>query len=1021
MSHPDSQETQAATHGLGQPTDAHLASTVAPASPRITSVPTSSSPPLLSHADFPGYELLGELGRGGMGVVYLARQMALNRRVALKVIRSDDASPDMVARFRAEAEAVARLQHPHIVQIYEIGVWNCGNASSPYFSLELLEGGSLSRLIGGAPLEPQRAAELVRTLAGAVHYAHERGVLHRDLKPSNVLLNADGTPKIVDFGLAKKLDDRSGATRTGDILGTPSYMAPEQALGHRDLGPAADTYALGAILYEALTGRPPFRGATVLDTLEQVRTQEPVPPARLQPTVPRDLNTVCLKCLEKDPRRRYGSSAELADDLDRFLNHRPVRARPVGAVGRLARWARRQPGVAAALAGVVASLLIGTAVALTLAAVAMRARRDAEAAEALAREEADVAVAVSEFLRHDLLSQATPFSQDARRHPDRDLTVRAALERASQRIGERFEGRPHVEAAIRVTIGSTFISLGEYDKARPHLDRALDLYRTHRGDEHVETYAALMALAELHRYQDRFDEAELLSVRAREGFVRLLGPDHREALRAANQIANVYYLRADYAHAQDLMEETLTSCRRVLGDADGLTVTIIGNLAEVYQIRRYDDKAEAFYRDYIQGSAIVHGIDHPTTTDAKRRLGVFSYEIGNYDKAEPLLRQAFNDHHRLLGPEHPLTLVAENSLAVTLLAREKYTEAEPLLTRVVEVSRRTLGPEHRDTLTPLANLAVVLWKTGKLDKAEPLFVEAVEQFQKTFGPDHPKVLSTRLNLGGVREGRGKPKEAETEYRTVLEGRRRTFGEAHPDTLAVYPLLARVCEADHRREDAESLLKRAVEVALTRGKVTAEIGDAENSLGLFYQRYGRQDEAAASFQRSMTANRQVHGDDHPKTSQSRNNLIATYHMGGKYTEAEPLCIEDLESCRRRLNSTDPGLQRALRALGLTLVKLRKHVEAEPILREAIASPARPPVDSWQTFHMKSLLGASLAGQKKYTEAEPLLLQGYEGLKAREAKLVPVIRFVLTDALERVVSLYEAQGQTGKAQEWRQRGK
>jgi Tol biopolymer transport system component len=308
----------------------------------------------------PGYELLGELGRGGMGVVYKARQVGLNRLVALKVILAGEhAGPEQAARFRREAEAAARLQHPHIVQIHDIAE----HQGRPYFSMEYLPRGSLAQRLGGTPLPARQAAALVEALARAVQVAHERGVVHRNLKPANVLLAADGQPKVGDFGLAKWLDGSGGQTHTGAVMGTPSYMAPEQAAGRaKDVGPAADLYALGAILYEALTGRPPFKAATQVETIQQVLSAEPVPPARLQRQVPRDLETVCLRCLEKDPRRRYATAAELADDLRRFLKGEPVQARPVRAWERGLKWARRRPALAGlAVVGLVAlvSVLAG--------------------------------------------------------------------------------------------------------------------------------------------------------------------------------------------------------------------------------------------------------------------------------------------------------------------------------------------------------------------------------------------------------------------------------------------------------------------------------------------------------------------------------------------------------------------------------------------------------------------------------------------------------------------------------------
>jgi serine/threonine-protein kinase len=302
----------------------------------------------LGRLSLPGYEVLEVLGRGGMAVVYKARQQSLRRVVALKVVLGGaHATADEVARFQVEAEAVAELHHPHIVQIYEVG----RHDGCPYCCLEFIDGGNLADKLQTGPLPFEQAARLAETLARAMHAAHEHGIVHRDLKPGNVLLTADGVPKITDFGVAKRMDSELARTKTGAVLGTPGYMAPEQAAGRRDVGPAADVYGLGALLYEMLTGRPPFQDETPLDTVLRVLSDEPVPPRRLRAKLPRDLQTICLKCLEKDPRRRYPSALALAEDLHNFLAGEPIAARPPGPLGRLDRWARRRPALAATWLG----------------------------------------------------------------------------------------------------------------------------------------------------------------------------------------------------------------------------------------------------------------------------------------------------------------------------------------------------------------------------------------------------------------------------------------------------------------------------------------------------------------------------------------------------------------------------------------------------------------------------------------------------------------------------------------------
>jgi serine/threonine protein kinase/WD40 repeat protein len=306
---------------------------------------------------FGDYELLEEIARGGMGVVYRARQVKLNRLVAVKMILAGQlAGTAEVARFHAEAKAAANLQHPHIVAIHEVGE----HEGQHYFSMDYVEGKSLADIVHENPLPARQAARYVQLIAGAIHYAHQHGTLHRDLKPSNVLIDTNDQPRVTDFGLAKRMEADSRLTGTGQVLGTPSYMPPEQAAADRgQMGPASDVYALGAVLYELVTGRPPFRAETPLDTLLQVLDTEPVPPRLLNPKVDRDLETICLKCLQKEPRRRYASAQDLADDLNRYLKGQPIQARPVGSTQRLWRWCRRNPVIASLAATVALSVIAG--------------------------------------------------------------------------------------------------------------------------------------------------------------------------------------------------------------------------------------------------------------------------------------------------------------------------------------------------------------------------------------------------------------------------------------------------------------------------------------------------------------------------------------------------------------------------------------------------------------------------------------------------------------------------------------
>jgi serine/threonine-protein kinase len=419
--------------------------------------------------EVPGYEILGELGRGGMGVVYQARQLGLNRVVALKVILAGThAGEAELARFRTEAEAVARLQHPNVVQIHEVGQ----REGLPFFSLEYCPGGSLADRLDGTPWPAVRAAALVETLAHAVQAAHEQGVIHRDLKPANVLLASDGTPKITDFGLAKRLDVEAGQTQSGAIVGTPSYMAPEQAAGKgKAVGAAADVYALGAVLYECVTGRPPFQGSTVTDTILRVLSDEPPPPRKLNPAVPRDLETIALKCLRKEPGKRYASARELADDLRRFQQGEPIKARPLSLRERV--WRRRRHLLVVGVALFVVALLgVGTHALLGW----QRERRDREFNDLYTQgvQQFDRSQAREAIASFDAALLIRPHDPHALAYRGKAYIDLRAYDRALADSDEALRLDPENAMGYRVR-GAVLLKLGRCEDAVASLTKALHL------------------------------------------------------------------------------------------------------------------------------------------------------------------------------------------------------------------------------------------------------------------------------------------------------------------------------------------------------------------------------------------------------------------------------------------------------------------------------------------------------------------------------------------------------------------
>jgi serine/threonine-protein kinase len=550
----------------------------------MPTVPSPSRPGPRRGVFVEGYEILGELGRGGMGVVWKARHLKLNRVVALKMIRTGvQAGREELLRFKREAEAVARMQHPNIVQVFEVGEHD----GQPFFSLEFVDGGSLVEKFEGTGMPAREAATVVETLARAMHYAHERGIVHRDLKPANVLLTAGGTPKITDFGLAKQLEgDGSGQTGDGSILGTPSYMAPEQAQGRtREIGPPADIYALGAILYDLLTGRPPFRGETVMDTLHQVIHVDPLAPTRLHPRLPRDLETICLKCLQKEPRKRYATAEALAEDLHRFLDGEPITARATPAWERAVKWCRRRPTAASLLGlsvvlviGVIAGSLWFAANERTHAEAADRARekeRQLKEAETAARKVAEknfrsAVEAVDRMLTHvgneklakvpglqpirqQLLTDAIHFYEDRfLKDKSDDPEVRQETAKAYQRIGR-----------LQQKLGKNEEALASYRQAQGYF-RGLNREKPDAVDPVLGQASVASDMGDLHNAAGEVQAAKADHGQAIDALKQLiertnpeLGAVHEVLGDAYINRANLWLTQNDAAHAGDDLKNAL--------------------------------------------------------------------------------------------------------------------------------------------------------------------------------------------------------------------------------------------------------------------------------------------------------------------------------------------------------------------------------------------------------------------------------------------------------------------------------
>jgi tetratricopeptide (TPR) repeat protein len=799
---------------------------------------------------FGDYELHAEIARGGMGVVYRARQVSLNRVVALKMLlHADRASAAERARFWKEPEAVARLSHPNIVQVYEVGE----HEGRLYFSMEYCAGGSLDQKLGGTPLAPRPAAQLTETLARAVQAAHDCCVIHRDLKPANVLLagpaaapasaataaeagavdpSAWGTPKVSDFGLARKLDE-SGQTASGALLGTPSYMAPEQARGQaRTAGPAADVYALGAILYESLTGRPPFKGASWHDTLAQVCQDDPVPVRRLQPKVPRDLETICLKCLRKEPRCRYASAVELAEDLGRFLAGKPIHARPVGRVERAWKWARRNP----ALAGLLAAVLAGTVVS-TLFAV--QARRQA-AAESQARRQTRAALdAMSSHVVEDWLSRRGQLDPAQREFLEKALSY---YEGFAAEAGNSEEARRGA-ADAHLRIGKMRYRLGQHREAEAAYQRALERY-ANLAAEFPAMHDYPQQLAQSHynlgilQYETgRPKEAETAFGQAL-AIQQQLAAEFPAVPQYRQELAGTHAKLGNVASETGRPNEAETHFRHALAIQEGLAAEF---------------PAVPLYRQELAAS--------------HHNLGYLLQDMGRPKEAEPFERSSLAIRAQLAA-EFPAVAIyrrelaaSHNNLAILLRATGRMKEAEAAFAEGLVLYKRLAAefpavPLYRwEQAGSHNNVAVVLMETGRVKEAEGALHDALALY-KGLAADFPTVplyrqelARSHYNLGNLSKDTGRGKDAEAPYREALAlfkplvaevpampEYRQELARTHGSLGLVLTETGRLKEAEVALHDALAIFKSLITDFSDRPDYKAELANTLEALASVSRRH-----------------------------------------------------------------------------------------------------------------------------------------------------------------------------------------
>jgi len=794
------------------------------------------------------YRILRLLGEGGMGAVYEAEQDLPHRTVALKLIRGGYAGPETLRRFENEAQALGRLQHPGIAQIYEAG--RAGN--QPYFAMELVHGQDLLAYCEHYKLTVPERLELFARICDAVQHAHQRGLIHRDLKPANILVEESGQPRILDFGVARLTDSDAHATRQTDIgqlVGTLAYMSPEQVLGEpEELDTRSDVYALGVILYELLAGQKPYViGRQIHEVVRTIREEEPSALSSVNRTYRGDIETIVGKALEKDKTRRYSSAAELAADIRHHLGDQPITARPPSATYQLQKFARRNKPLVMGVAAVFVVLVAGVVASTWEAVQARRAEASAQA--------------VNDFLQNDLLAQASASNQSAPgAKPDPDLKVRTALDRAAARIEGKFRGHPEVEASIRGTMGQTYTDLGLYPEARKQLEQALDFERRTLGENNPKTLKTMSRLGRVAELQGKFPEADALLSQALAIQRRVLGSENPDTLFSMINLLTVYG-REGKKVPESLGSETLATERRVLGPEHPATLALMNNLANGYQSGGKFAQAEALHSQALEIQRRVLGPEHPDTLRSMGNLANVYEDQGKYAQAEALYSQTLEIQRRVLGPEHPETLGTMDNLAGVYAEEGKYAQSEALHSQTLEIQRRVLGPKHPATLGSMDNLAGVYADEGKYAQAEELLSRTLEMMRSALGPEHAITVLTLTDFASLYQREGKYDLAEKYAAQGLEGQRRALGAEDPDTLT--------CEAD---------------------------------LALAYLSQGKFAEAEPVAREALEAEKKIQPDDWQRY-RAESLLGASLAGEKKYAEAEPLLLEGYQGMLARKDRID----------------------------------------------------------------------------------------------------------------------
>jgi eukaryotic-like serine/threonine-protein kinase len=824
------------------------------------------------------WRVLRQVGRGGMGAVYEVQREdgAFVQKAALKLIRNDFAGSDFLARFSQERQILASLNHPGIAHLLDGGATADGH---PYLVMEFVDGLRMDAWCDERQLNLDARLGLFVQIAEAVDHAHARRVVHRDLKPSNIAVTADGTVKLLDFGIAKVLeaDGAEQRERTATRLFTPDYATPEQVLG-QPAGVASDIYQLGLLLYELCCGQHAQQPADVTQaSLERaVCRDDPALPsiaaAQLPPPIAAkigglaptalarrlrgDLDVIVLKALRKEPQRRYDSVRDLIEDLHRWQHHRPVRARPETLRYRAARFVRRHAWGVAAVSAIF--VLIGAyAVTVSLQARAIAQQRDRAQAEARKADRVK-----SLILR--LFEGADPT-----RSLGKDLTARELLEQGWQSIESELAAQPEIQAELLTTVGATYSQLGLYDEARRLLDHARALVEAHGEFPPAVRAAALRALGRVLGAQGQFDAADTLLAQA-EALYRAQGAPNAELATTLRDRGQARYEKANYAGAEEFFRASLQMRRELFGEHHLDVADSLGRVGMTLRARSQYREAEPLLRQALALRRELLPAAHPHIAADLSNVAAIERNLDRNADAETHYREALDIMQQARGGDHPFVATIMNNLARALKAQEKFDEAEALLLRALDIRRRHLGDKHASVAMSLSDLGWVAEGAGKLDSAESYYRQAL----LIYAPDHTWRSTAVFNLGSVLEKRGQLAAAEQMFREALAAQTAQYGPGHElvgtDKLRIGKLLA----GQGRREEAQAMLREALqnfEARLDADDV--RLADVLLHLEETLQRPAQIAEARALLQRAHALRLAAYGADDARTRAAQERLAA----------------------------------------------------------------------------------------------------------------------------------------------------